>query len=63
MRANYRTSEGNWSNIDYPILLVKMNENDSFTLCGYKSEAAVEMGQALVGVADVLEYQISEDED
>lgn len=62
MQAKYRTSEGDWSVMEKPLIVVEEYEA-GFRLTGYRSEQDVHIGIPLEGVADVYQFEVFYDND
>lgn len=62
-QLKYRTHEGIWGSIDYPVIGIEQNENNHmFTAYGYNSESEVDFTAARCAISDLVEYELYENQ-
>jgi hypothetical protein len=62
LKAKYRTSIESWGVMDQPFINVEETEL-GFRLTGYRDGRDVDMGTPVEGIADVLEFELFNDEE
>lgn len=62
MKAQYRTSDGTWGVMEYPLIGIEQ-DGPQFILTGYVDPHDAHMESPRAGIADVLQFEIFEGED